>query len=204
MKSSAAPVLAGVVLFLTFPGASARAGFIPWNYSWTRSPIIIPADNHGTGGIAFTLQPTRHLTATSTDVVASSLIVFSSAPASRQDHITKKPYQLTLVLQDETSHAKGVLNFTGMLSGNFWAGGASIHNTFTGPLVEKSHLGHYWYTVTMGTFIAPTATQVGFIEAHVSVEHNPEPSSLVLAGLGLALVGLVYWRRLWARRAAAA
>jgi hypothetical protein len=202
MKSSAAPLFAATLFFLLLPGAGARAGFIPWDYSWSRSPIIIPADSHGTGGIAFTYQPAKH-TAGNATTVATTLTMFSSAQSFFPDHIYKKGYHLTLWLRDDTSRAAGTLTFSGYLSGSFWASGASIANTFVGPAVQKIHLGHYWYTVAMGPYVSPTDSRVGLLEARVTVEHNPEPSSLALAGLGIASLALVWWRRARVRKVAA-
>jgi hypothetical protein len=202
MKRSAAPLYAGTLLCLLIPGAVARAGFIPFDYSWSRKPIILAAENHGTGGIAFTHQFARHATGP-VNVIASTLVLFSSAPQNHPDRLSKVPYALTLTIRDDTSHRSGSMTFHGLLSGTFWAGGASISNTFLSPKIQAIHLGHYWYTVTMGPFIAPTVSQVGYVEAHIGVRHNPEPSSVVLWGLGLAVLGLVGWRRhVRAKRAA--
>jgi hypothetical protein len=194
MNRSVAPLYAGALLCLLFSGVAARAAYIPWTYSWSRSPLVIPADNHGTGGVAFTSQLAKHASGT-TDVVASNLVLFSTAPASRPDRITRKSYALTLSVRDDTAHASGKLTFGGTLNGTLWAGGGSVTNSFTTPKVQKIHLGHYWYTVAVGPFVAPTDLRAGRIDAHVAVEHNPEPSGLVLGGLGLAVLALAGWRK---------
>jgi hypothetical protein len=193
MKRSSALFLAAALAYFG-TAVPARAGFIPWSYSWSRSPAVLAADNHGTGGVAFTHQYSQQAHGNA-DVIATNLILFSSAPPSTPDHMYKKRYALTLVLRDGTSHKSGSLTFTGQLSGTFSAYGGSVRNTYTGWRSQSLHLGHYWYTVTMGTFISPTPLSVGTIEAHVDVRHNPEPSGLVLAGLGLAVLGLLALRR---------
>jgi hypothetical protein len=153
--------------------------------------MILPA---GTGGIAFTHQPLRHANG-STDVIATNLVMFSSALDSRPDRLSKKPYRLTITITDGGSHKSGSLTLSGVLSGTFSSDRSHLTNTFLSPRVEAVHLGHYWYFVSLTKFVAPTATSAGYIKASVTVKHNPEPSTLVLAGVGLLFVGLAWWRR---------
>ncbi len=101
----------------------------------------------------------------------------------------------------------GLFTFHGQFVNSFVSkGGVALFNEFTGPTTITKRIGDYDYTVTLINFADPgstNATQVGSMSTHVgAVVHTvditkaPEPSTLVLAGLGLPFLGLV-WPRRW-------
>src|SRR5262249_46365754 len=103
----------------------------------------------------------------------------------------------------------GLFVFSGKLFGTLTADSAVLSSTFNAPVTLSRAVGGHLYTVTIGPFSGPSgpnSDNVGSIGAHVdvtteAVQQTPEPTSLALAGLGLA--GLAGgWR--WRRRAAAA
>jgi hypothetical protein len=195
-------------------GAAARADFINWGYNWTHTPAVVAADTGGTGGITLT----NHQGGTgsgNSDVVASEITTFSSASVNAPDHFTNKNYSLIVDLTDSASNKSGMLTFTGSLNGTLSLTSANIKNTFIGPLTQHLDLGGNLYTVTIGPYAAPgipDSTQTGSISAHVSVQpegptgggsggpvpppsrQTPEPSTLLLAGLGLSALGMAGWR----------
>jgi hypothetical protein len=192
------------LLLLALP---ALAGPITWNYHWTDSPAIINADNQGTGGIALTAMAPGIGPANGV-IKATILNVFGSAPASAPDHYTNGKYSLVLHLTDAASNASGDLTWTGAFNGTANINLASISNTFTSPMTQQLTLGGNLYQVTIGPYVAPlTATNVlGEIDATVSVgsaptnqppptSNTPEPTTLVLAVLGLGFGGLTVWRK---------
>jgi hypothetical protein len=192
------PLLLSLTCLAVFGSAPrVHAASIPWSYTWSRRPIFI-IDNHGTGGIALTSEPWRRANGRAT-VVATNLIVFSSAFDRLPDHISKRSYALTLTIKDNSSGKRGSLKFTGMFNGTLSTDTAHIANYFTGKTRQWLHLGNYWYTVTMGPYVAPQPNHAGMIEARVTVQHNPEPASWVLAGMAALLASGVAWRQ-WARR----
>jgi hypothetical protein len=209
--------------FVVFAGSSARADFINWAYSWTHTPSVVAADTGGTGGVTLT----NHQGGTgsgASDVVVTELTTFSSATVNAPDHFTNKNYSLILDLTDSASHQSGMLTFNGTLNGTVSTTSANIKNTFIGPLTQHLDLGGNLYTITIGPYAAPgipDAIQTGSISAHLSVQPEgpvgggsggggsggstpppaqgaPEPSTLLLACLGLSALGLAGWRR-WAR-----
>jgi hypothetical protein len=192
MEPKSAPHFAATLLLLLFAGAPAgRAAFVPWTYSWTRGTMILPA---GTGGIAFTRQHLQHANG-SAEVTATTLVMFSSATDSKPDRLGKSPYHLTMTVTDGASHQSGSLTFGGVLNGTFSWDRSHLASTFLSPKAQAVHLGHYWYFVSLSGVVAPTPTSAGHINASVTVKHNPEPSTLVLAGVGLGFVGLLCRRR---------
>jgi hypothetical protein len=192
-------VVAAVLMAGLSNGTAARAATVPsWSYTWSRSPVFL-ADQRGTGGIAFTSQPWVHTRGPGL-ITATSLVAFSSAYHDRPDHIVKQAYRLTLTLRDDTSKKVGTLNFKGVFNGTLAYDDVHITNTFTGLPRQAIHLGTWWYTVTIGPFTSPVPTgpahiSLGRIQAQVSIRHNPEPSGLVLAGLGSGVFSLFIWRR---------
>jgi hypothetical protein len=183
---------------------------------WVNQVSAIAADAPGTGGISFTNEPQKDVTGNS-DVVATNLKVFSSADPTSPDHLsTNGAYSFALVLKDKASGQVAQLTFTGKLSGTFSAGNANVTNQFSGgtvmvngvPMTGQSvTLGQWTYTVTFpsNNFSPPgppLASNAGSISAHVSITPAgvhvgslPEPSTLVLSGLGLALTGIAGWRK---------
>lgn len=84
----------------------------------------------------------------------------------------------------------------------------SLTNTFTGPTTQTLQLGHNLYTVTLGPVVLPQYfnapddgpdLSMGSISATISAQpltnSTPEPSSLLLACLGLPSLGLAGWFR---------
>ena len=187
------PLLAGLLVLLGNSNR-ARADFIPWGFASSPGPTIIRTDPNSTGGVALTKMFFKQRMGAA-DIVLTTLTPFSAANAGNPDHIVKGTYKLTLVLRDDGSGAASKLTFSGVINGTLTSAGENLSNTFTSPRTLQVHLGHFWYTVTLGPYRGPTAAQVGTISAHVNVQHNPEPPSLVLAGLGLVGLGLVGWSR---------
>jgi hypothetical protein len=189
--------------------AGARADNVDWSYNWTPLTSKVAATT-GSGWIEMTNEPVGSAEDTS-DIVASNLISHSTATTKTPDVFTNAAYKLSLTLIDEVSKQSATLSFTGEFNGTMTAKKSLISNTFTGPVTQTAVLGGNTYTVTINSFTPPsppTATQKGAISAIVKVSQDvggggqtPEPSGLVLAGLGLAGLGAGCWRRR-ARRAA--
>jgi hypothetical protein len=205
------PLLAVAGAALTWLGFAigARAEMIPWGYSWTPSIAAVAADSPGTGKIV--LKPEPGATAVgSSDIVATNLQTVSGADDDHPDHVTDKGYQLKLTLTDLASHAAGSLTFAGAFNGTFSKLTSDISNTFTGPTTQTLTLGRNLYTVTIDAYTPPAppnADNVGAIGAHAQVSvrpaQSPEPSTLVLAGLAAAVVGMLLARSVLPGRSAA-
>jgi hypothetical protein len=146
------------------------------------------------------------------DIVATQITTFSAATVNTPDHFTNSPYSLILDLTDTASHQSGMVTFNGVFNGTLSTTSANIKNSFLSPLTQHLDLGGHLYTVTIGPYAAPgipDATQSGSISAHLSVQPDsstggtppppthgaPEPSTWVLATMGLAMLALVAWRR---------
>jgi hypothetical protein len=207
MKRSLLHFFGASLSLLVIAGLQARADFIGYDYSWSPSSLVVAADSGGTGGINMTFQPLQHADGMS-DVVATNIRTFSSAPVSSPDTVTNGTYSLTLNLTDSASNASGQVTFTGVFNGSMSATSANVSNQFTGQTTQTLTLGGHTYTITIGPFAPPgppSASNAGTISAHVAVDgsgggggggdNQPEPSTLVLSGLGAAFLGLVSWRK---------
>jgi hypothetical protein len=203
MTRAMASLTAAIIILLAVTAGPARAELVSWHYSWAPNPVFLEADKHGTGGVVFTRESWRQVTGTR-DVAAAAVFVFSSASDKLPDRIVNKAYNLTLKLQDDASKTTASLTFGGLLNGTLSWDNTHLTNKFTGHTTQAVHLGHYWYWVTIGPYVAPTVDgHPGAVEAHILVKHNPEPSTWVLAAVGATALALASWRR-WARKPVAA
>jgi hypothetical protein len=208
-SSLLAPAVAVVLLAGTPVRADPTASdLVQWSYSWTNNTTAgsISADSPGTGGVSLTGESTKDATG-STSVVATNLRTFSTATASNSDQLSSNgSYSLTITITDKASGQTGTLTFSGKLSGSFTKDSTNISNAFSGQTTESIVLGGNTYTVTMVSYTAPgpsTAQDSGSIGAFVTVsagggvqhESAPEPSTLLLSCVGLALAGGAAWRK---------
>lgn len=202
------------LLLLLFTRVAVLADFIEWSYAWSRSPLVVAADGEGTGGISLATATDGQAVGNS-EIVALNLTTFSSA-AGTIDLFTAKAYRLTLELTDQQSGATGALTFQGQFNGTLTTTAAFISNTFTGATTQTLPLGGNLYTVALGPYSPPgppgdsssgalsATVSVSALPAAPPVQDTPEPSGLLLAGLGLGFLGLgCCWRARRARRIAA-
>jgi hypothetical protein len=177
----------------------ARADLIGWSYDWSYSAGNVKAngDPDDRGHIQLRADGPHHVVGSS-DIAAVNLQTFSGAKPTDPAHFKDAPYSLILFIRDDQSHLLGAVTFTGEFNGTLSKSSASIHNTFTSPLTQTLHLGHYIYDITLEAFSPPgipSSKALGTITAHVNVHHNPEPSGLVLAAAGLPVAALALRRR---------
>jgi hypothetical protein len=197
-------------------GSWAKADIVTWTYDWTESPTVLAADHGGTGGVDLTRELPGHGSGTQS-ITATQIRTFSSAPDTAVDHLTNQQYNLSLHLTDDASGQTGSLSFSGLLSGLISFDAAHLTNVFNAPTSQVLTLGGHKYTITLNSFVAPgnpNAIDPGSLGALVEVgsptppptgggsgggpppSNAPEPSSLVLAGLGISSLGLGLLRKL--------
>ena len=131
-------------------------------------------------------------------ITAVNLEALSSASANNPAQFVGAEYTLTMRLKDLSSGLTAAVTFEGSLNGTISAGSTSLRNTFEGQTEFSFNLNHHIYDISIGKFTAPTATGtdgLGSIGIDVSVRHNPEPSSFILAAFGLSAFGYFRQRR---------
>jgi hypothetical protein len=206
MRSQKALALAAALALLLTTRA-AHAEPVSWSYSWSSSPGVVNSDDGSLGSVSFlpgSGGPQLGSVNSGPGIQAASLV--ATAPASGLATFTNQGYGLTLSLTDNASHATGSLTFGGALSGTLGRTN-DVTNTFSGATTKSINLGGNEYTVGLGLFVPPLPGTPGSLGANVTVVPGPgsspsppandvpEPTSLVLAGLGLSALGLNCWRR---------
>lgn len=201
MKRWPALFLASTLALVTGGAANVWAS-ITWTYDWTPSGDNIVSDN-GNSSIQM-LKQTQDTRVGNSDVVAVNLNPVSTALDEKPDKFTHQNYFLKLKLTDVASGAFTTLAFSGFIDGWLSAHSTITHNTFNNPVTYSDlHLGDNIYSVTLNAYTGPGSIggKPGGIGATVTaapgenVHHAAEPTSLLLAGLGLSFVGLVGWRK---------
>jgi hypothetical protein len=196
----AASVFALALLLLS--SSSANAGLISWTYDWNAGPSTATA---GAGTISMSNEPS-HVAIGNTNVVATNVKVSSLANPLTPDTFSAigGHYSLSLDLTDNVSHHSTTIFFNGQLQGSFSQYSSNVTNTFFSPTTQSVQLGNTLFTVTVNSFTPPgppSSGNLGSIGAYIQVSpvatiaSIPEPGSITLAGIGLALAGMGASRR---------
>jgi hypothetical protein len=181
-----------------------EAGPIPWSYQWSAQPTVVDADPLGphhrpAGGIALTpgaitiTGGNPGVALGNADIVAVNLtaFTFSPNPDGKPYSFTNAPYRLGITLTDVDSKQSRTLHFAGVFDGSLTDWTVDLHTHFTSAARQSWILGRNRYTVSLTTYTPPDPPAEGGegnISAFVSVQpvSAPEPSALLLAGIGLA------------------
>jgi len=210
---------AWAVVLLLLAGSSARATLITvdnlkWTYNFNPSfsnpaDKAVYADGNKSAGVNFTNEDTK-LAVGSSDLVATNMrtFVFGFSPGTSPEHITgpNGNYFLTLVLnsKDAKGDHTATLKFSGTLKGTMSSQNANVANIPGADAVQVAVLGDFTFTVAMNQYTAPgipTAAGAGSIGGHVTITNTlrpaevPEPSTMLLSGLGLTFLGAASWRK---------
>ncbi len=196
--SSARFLISLLVLWLA--ARHARADYMNWSYSTSAVPpgFSVTGANNGSGAVQLTpfnnVAGGSSIAALAYQTAASTPVTFSAANTS---------YTLTMTITDNATHDSGSLTFVGSISGGLSPTSSSLVNTFAVTQKSLTLDGHV-YTVSLPSSVAlasPTSPQQDILaKVNVSnggVQSAPEPTSLVLGGLGVCLTGLGSW---WKRQ----
>jgi uncharacterized protein (TIGR03382 family) len=181
---------------LLVPATAIHASPITWSYDWSATTPQVNSDGGPSSHVVLTPTSGNNLVGSS-DVIAANLVTFSKATTSNPAHFTNQVFTLDLVVTDAASSKTHEFKFTGEFEGTMTQNSSDLHIKWLTPKKQSFDLNHHVFTVRIDSFTppgAPGSGGVGSIGARVSVSHNPEPGSLTLAGLGLALLGI---RRRW-------
>ncbi|SRR5579875_1295453 len=209
--------------FLSSTDNAAHADFTPVfvdvNFNSTATQVY--SDQGSVAGLTFLPNPTyrQWITPGSEPGTSVTMLTFidPTAKSSEAFTFTNRPFTLVMSLKDEPSGASGSLTFTGTFSGTLSMQSSQILVTMSSPLLQHLRLGNDSYTVNLGTsppyfpgdpekglnYIMPGSplSQLrrggfGVTISTPAIPQAPEPSSLVLAGLGaLGLAARFGWRR---------
>jgi hypothetical protein len=185
----------GAWSILLLAGSSARADQIQWSERAVATPGTVWGENHQ-GQIVFTPQ-VRHGREGDTEIVAANLRTISTASANKPDQFINASFSLALRFHDDESGQNAEMRFNGVFNGTLAArsGHIAVDLSAATPATQSMDLGHHLYTVTLHPQDLGAPGGRYAFTASVRVQHNPEPSTLLLAAVGAPLFGLTLWRR---------
>jgi hypothetical protein len=121
----------------------------------------------------------------------------------------RSKFGMYIYLTDVPSHQSREVDFTGYFSGTMTEGASHVLATFTSPDTRTLRLGDNEYTLHVSyvpvgppsSYYADTlppgcegAFTMTVDGVRIQPKGTPEPSTLILAALGLPFVGIVGWR----------
>jgi hypothetical protein len=194
-------------------GGSAQAAPVPWKYNWTPSVGFVDTDSLGSldSGITLSNEPGVTVNTDRTNITATNIDVYSNAPDGFPDEFQATPdVTFTLKITDLNSGFSWDFLFTGHFNTTDAAdpstvseGSANVDFTPTGTQEYVKQIGDNEYTIKFISYTPPPpedADNSGAISYRVTVvnlgiQKAPEPSSMLLAGLGASFMGLGAWRK---------
>jgi hypothetical protein len=227
MKRLLPCILTAAIVMLAAAASQARADYMNWTYSSTPSVpgIAVNAQSPSGGATVQLTDFTNGSAGSSIPVIAYTTSTSSTSPITFDP--STSTYSLKLTFTDSTTHDSGTLTFSGAIGGTLSATNSTLVNTLS-PSSSSLTLDGHVYTVSIPSTSlgAPTSPQQNIL-ANVtvtnaptdpppvnnppppppttpggSIQGAPEPTSLVLGGLGWSLLGAgCWWKR--ARRALA-
>jgi hypothetical protein len=198
-------------ILVMFAATSARAGLVApdhvqWSYNFTPSAGYVYADTSPTASVSFTNEKPNTAQGNS-DVDVTNLRVSSTADPNHPDALMNNgAYKIAMVLGTSAngSPMSTTLYFTGKLSGSFSSASANVTNKFGPDATQTVVFGAYTFTVSVDAYTPPGppgSLNAGSVSAHVSITSSghiaetPEPSTMLLSGLGLTFLGGAAWRK---------
>jgi hypothetical protein len=211
-------IAAAAALLLT---GSVHAAPPVWNYTWTPSKTTVQTDDSpSTSYLKLTDQVgTNQAQTFSTDITATNITVVSDAPAGFPDEfITKGDIALNLRIYDGAvvDNVFGDFQFQGTFNtqdplnpSTVAIGDANVKFTNLSLVPLTKIIGAHEYTVNFVAYTPPPPQGTkdtlgnpvsGAVAYHVTVrdlniQKAPEPSTMLLAGLGASFMGLGAWRK---------
>jgi hypothetical protein len=202
MKRLTPCALVTTAVLLVLGDGRASAGFVDFSYHWSVTPgSVIPG---GTGSVTLALAADGLLTAqTGLPAFIEAATLTTTSSATTPPDVFNAPFALTLDLTDVASSATGTLSFAGTITGLLTANSSTLTSTFSEPVTQTLDLGQYRYSVTIdpieASLPAPGSQFSTLLDALVTVTEKPtttpppgsdtpEPSSLVLGGVAVALM----------------
>jgi hypothetical protein len=198
----------GSALAVCLLAGAAQAGPVgvtgpTWSYSWTPSTLRVAADGNSTTSYIQVISESAGLAQGSASVGAVNLPTSSTAQLSNPATFTNAPLSLNLTLTDTKTNAQGNLKFSGTFNGWLASSQAFLTWTPTTSMTQSVTISGNKYTVTLsvappvrpGALVPGAITAVAQVSVSTGGGSNPEPSTLLLSGLGVTGVGVGCWLR---------
>jgi hypothetical protein len=163
----------------------------------THTPLSPPTVTSTSGETTVTLLGSTGGGTTPTQIVFGNSSITSTAPVTAPDSFSLD-YAYEVAITDTTSGLTGSVFLQGTLSGKAASTASLVFNTYTAPLSGTVTLGNQVYTVTDFAFTPPSVAGAlpGSFSAFVTSTTVPEPTSVVLLGLGgVGALGLLRRRK---------
>jgi hypothetical protein len=185
---------------------SARADVINWNFATTAGTPTVVGGNGSIGFSNEALLPPAQAPQGSTQIVLSAVSNNSMAPLGSPDSfgLNEGHWSINLTLVDTATGAAAVIPISGQVQGTYSSVKSLLTSSFDNPGPIMMTVGSTMFTLQDFTFTTPGPANdplpTGAVGVYVQVDSVPEPSTFLLLGIGMGVVGLTRRRYLRARR----